>query len=445
MKRIIALILVIVMATVLIVACADDTPTPAVQEATPPQEETPETPQEEVPVPTGDRPVFRIAAWGSGYAETYQRAEDSHNAMFDDIELRIEIVPTDFWTFLSVSLAANELPDMFFMSPYTRLFDFAQQGALMDLTGMPALDVIDEGFMPGVIYNGRIYGLPIGVHYINVFYNVDMFEELGLQSPTTLAEFEALCAALYAEEIQPISVALRENWVTYQALMGLAASALGSVEALYDFVEGMNAGETSFGDLPHFDGIIEFFNIVGQYVGMRYMDVDYSSMVSEFATGEAAMFLNGEWAIGDIWGITPGMNVGMFPYPVSNNPDNMFLASDIGIVLAVCANADRNHVETILNRLVDPNLTVGFTYYLVKEAGFGTPFPFYAAQRNLSTAGDQYNEWKDAGRTMPWLANFVPPGFEQEVAGATDQFIVGNIDVDTFVGILDDAWRRMSN
>ena len=445
MKKLFAIILSIILATVMLAACAGDTPAPDEPEGEAQQQEAaPEDPPADSgDAATGDRPVFQISTWASGYAETYQRAEDAHNAAFDDIELRIEMVAGDYGAWLTTSLMSDTLPEAFFIAPYVTIRDFAEQGAVMDITDMAWTDVFFDDARDSVTHNGRLFGVPFAQQIINIFYNVDIFDELGLDAPETVSELRHVLETLYAAGYQPLSIGYRDTWVVWQVMTGLLATAMGSADEMHDFIERMNAGEASFGDLPNIEGVMEVMQMLGDYSGVRFMDTDYAQMVADFAVGDAAMFVNGDWAVGDVLQINPDARVGMIPYAVSDNPNETLLSSDIVIAIANNANADRGHVETIWERIVDPHSTTSWTYYVVTEGAFLMGFPFYAAEPHLSVAGEQYIEWLQAGRVIPWLQNFVPMGFGSEIDGIEAQFMLRNMDEDTFIQTLDDAWRRV--
>ncbi len=66
--------------------------------------------------------------------------------------------------------------------------------------------------------------------YWNVYYNKPLFEEHGLQAPTTWEEFEALNAALVDKGIAPIAQTFIDRWQAFIIFeeMVLAHRALNS-------------------------------------------------------------------------------------------------------------------------------------------------------------------------------------------------------------------------
>ncbi len=67
----------------------------------------------------------------------------------------------------------------------------------------------DENGKMGV---GKLAGVNYFGEYVLVYYNKDMFEQYGLEVPTSLAEFEAVCDKFVAEGIIPITVGGLDQW-----------------------------------------------------------------------------------------------------------------------------------------------------------------------------------------------------------------------------------------
>jgi len=93
---------------------------------------------------------------------------------------------------LKTELAAGNAPDIFWIGG-VELADFVNTGQILDLK--PLVDA-DSDFDIGVFYpnvieqltrDGKLYGLPRDISTMVVYYNADMFEAAGLETPKELA------------------------------------------------------------------------------------------------------------------------------------------------------------------------------------------------------------------------------------------------------------------
>lgn len=116
---------------------------------------------------------------------------------------------------LNSALSAGNPPDIMSLHAF-RVPAYASKGALTDLTpylaeaGIDADDILAKP-REAVTYNGKIYAIPIDVHGALWHINLDLWKKAGLvdadgkpKLPTSLAEFEAACAAAKAAGVGPI-------------------------------------------------------------------------------------------------------------------------------------------------------------------------------------------------------------------------------------------------
>lgn len=70
---------------------------------------------------------------------------------------------------------------------------------------------LQKQFMVG----NKTYAIPNGVSYWPMFYNKKKFAEWGLKVPTTWAEFEAVCAAIKAKGVTPLTASVDGAWPSF--------------------------------------------------------------------------------------------------------------------------------------------------------------------------------------------------------------------------------------
>ncbi len=175
-----------------------------------------EAPAEEVaeePAQVASPNAVKITYWraltgaaGDAQDELVRRFNDSQSDVFVDVQFQgayAELVQK-----LQAGLAAGEVPDLILLdSPFVALF--AKDGVLVpldDFASNPdtALDL--ETFIPGLLqdgyYQGTLYALPLMRSTPLLYFNRDMFAEVGLPDrvPETWDEFREFAAKLTKEE-----------------------------------------------------------------------------------------------------------------------------------------------------------------------------------------------------------------------------------------------------
>lgn len=75
-----------------------------------------------------------MVIFGGGGQDTFDNATAKFNEMQDEIELSIQPATGDYNQYLGARAASNDLPDMFWLTPYAQVQQFAKNGYLMDLS-----------------------------------------------------------------------------------------------------------------------------------------------------------------------------------------------------------------------------------------------------------------------------------------------------------------------
>ena len=108
---------------------------------------------------------------------------------------------------LDTRIAAGDYPDVARYT-YQRMGIFKEAELMLDITDyIPEENYSDlvDAYYYGMMYNGRLIGMPHHTDTIGIFYNVSMFEESGIKAPTSPAEawswdeFNEIAAKLKAD------------------------------------------------------------------------------------------------------------------------------------------------------------------------------------------------------------------------------------------------------
>lgn len=182
--------------------------TPAASPAPAPVAEQPAAEPTAAPPPVAKQPV-KITYWrsltgasGDAQDELVKQFNESQSDVIVDVQFQgayAELVQK-----LQAGLAAGEVPDLVLLdSPFVALF--AKEGVLAPLDDFAADPVVGldlDRFIPGLLqdgyYDGTLYALPLMRSTPLLYFNRDMFQEVGLPDrvPETWDEFKEFCAKL---------------------------------------------------------------------------------------------------------------------------------------------------------------------------------------------------------------------------------------------------------
>lgn len=114
---------------------------------------------------------------------------------------------------VKTKLATGEMNDIFFYNSGSLLQALNAERTIVPLTDDPALDTVSDGFIPAVTVGDDIYGVPSGPGFAGgILYNMDVYEELGLEIPLTWDEFAANNEAIKAAGIAPVLATYADAW-----------------------------------------------------------------------------------------------------------------------------------------------------------------------------------------------------------------------------------------
>ena len=117
-------------------------------------------------------------------------------------------------TKLSTAMAAGEEPDIFVSWGGGWLENFINEGKVLDIDEW--VKEVEDEYYPSALslfqVNGKNYSLPYSCGPTPVYYNKQIYADLGLEVPTTLAEFEANCDKIKEAGITPLALANSSQW-----------------------------------------------------------------------------------------------------------------------------------------------------------------------------------------------------------------------------------------
>ena len=205
------------------------------------------------------------------------------------------IAHEQFKIVLPTWLTSSSPPDVVTWFAGYRMQAFAERGMLEPLDdafeGTAFTDAFPQAFVDASSYDGRVYFLPQSWYWWAVYYNTEVFDNLGLEVPETWDEFLAVAEALKQGGVQPIAIGARDTW-----------TAGGWFGALNSAINGMDYHlDLTMGNIPYTDaGVRRVFETFAELNSRGYiMENATSYSWQEAATllfnGEAGMYLMGQF------------------------------------------------------------------------------------------------------------------------------------------------------
>ncbi|HZG56187.1 ABC transporter substrate-binding protein [Paenibacillus sp.] len=244
--------------------------------------------------------TIRVGAWFIDQREFMKTfvadVEKAYKEKYPNATIQWDVLlDAGYFDKLKAELASDTAPDVFFQQGLTA--QFAEAGYVLDLSGEAWADKINPGANKFVKYDGKVYAAPMGLGTSGVWYNKDMFKELGLTAPTTWTEFVEVSEAIKAAGKVPIGVGFKDLW-TAQLFAGLMIQSHG-FESSKTFGKELYDGAKKL-DGPEIEAVMQKFQqlVDGGYFNKSALSIDWPQSAEMFTKGESAMIVQGPWMPG---------------------------------------------------------------------------------------------------------------------------------------------------
>ena len=305
----------------------------------------------------------QIAVWeaaGAAFEEAHEGVTVEFNFQDDDLYQTIG---------LPNLLSSGNPPDVYFEWAGARLEERYAEGFALDLTSAVADtelgELFDESAFNSMTVDDKIVMVPANADVTNViWYNVDVFAELGLTPPATWDEFVALCPTIADAGMIPMAIGNLDLWAGGNFASHIVSRVVGAeaYDAMMREELPMDAPEVVEG-LEHVQQLVEQ-GCVNESVNA----INDNEGAQLFFQGLAAMHPIGSWLVS--WAIeeAPDLNFDYFNLPAIGDGEEQ--DSVMGVATGFVVNAHSEHADAAIEFLTlfsSPE----FTAQMV-EAG-GTP------------------------------------------------------------------------
>ena len=215
---------------------------------------------------------------------------DEFEAANPDIDIVADCVLNDSYKEkIRVLVSTDALPDVFFSWSGVFGENLTRSGRVLALDDVMARDSewssqIVEGQWAPFNYNGKQYGAPWSMDGKAFFYNVDVFNELGIEIPTTLNELYAVCEKLKENGYdEPIPAGFSAPWAVSHYLGTICQRVVDPEVLAKDYTGGGD-----FSD-PAYIEALNIFKKLGEYMTSDPCSVDHEFARNAFIMGVSPM------------------------------------------------------------------------------------------------------------------------------------------------------------
>lgn len=337
-----------------------------------------------------------------------------------------QTAPSDAETVFFTRVSTGDIPDIMSVYPcepaYQAIMD---EGVVVDLTGEDFLSRASDSALEYSKYNGKLYCMPFALSSYGFFCNLDMFEDAGLDLPTTWDELIKCCEKFREDGVEnPLIFADKDSGTLGQE----GERVVGIIKNdVYKDTESVGLGQGSFKDQDK-----DWFRVLAQailqlreYAGDT-LALGRDQATADFVNGKSAMYSTGTYGFTAIQEANPDMNVTMIPVPNPYPGGDESLPINVDIAIGYSSSTDYpEEAKKFIEFLTRPENN----QILADEEG--TPTVIEGVDYKIDALQDVKKEI-ETGDTFLTVLNFWPAGFRNEWAIYL-QTLLTNKDVDAFL------------
>jgi raffinose/stachyose/melibiose transport system substrate-binding protein len=236
----------------------------------------------------------------AGYQEDVKLWQDFQKAN-PDIKLDMEVLFNDpYHQKLEAYAAAGTLPDVFYVWPGGRSAVIHEKKLAKDLGQLIGADYLkdfsDAATNPNNQLGKYLVELPQAFTYTSVMYvNVKLLKDNGFDPPKTYDDLKKMVPKLKAKGIATMLLADKDGWPAQSCLFSTIVGRIAGDK----FIDDVVAGNAKLTDKPFVDALTVYQNFIKDGIIQKSdFNVGYGEAAAMFASGKAAIYIDGDWRTG---------------------------------------------------------------------------------------------------------------------------------------------------
>lgn len=324
-----------------------------------------------------------------------------------DIQVNVTLAESTTTTLIS-RVAAGNIPQLVSVFPWNASYkDMFREGLFMDLTDQDFMKRVTPSVLERCEVNGKQYSLPLTTNSFGLYYNVDIFNELGLTIPKTMDEMWGVCDKLVEAGIQPFSFpdkkAVRINQQFDRMLIGCVD------HDFYSKCDEQINGSYNIKDDPNIRKYAETILKLREYGNPDSLGYDDEPAYEEFTSGKSAMYIDGSWAVTTFETMNPDLNFNCTAIPAITT-DDFWTCGTVDTAYSISADCTPEQQDACIR----------FLDFLVREDiaqefsdGDQNPTLIQGVEYNVPQL-KEINDYIDEGRICSFFSKYLDTGFKKQ-------------------------------
>lgn len=272
-----------------------------------------------------DDEVKELVLWdhhtGKEFDFLVSKAEE-YSEVNPDVHITVEQIPWDDYigTKMATAFASGEGPDIFEVYPGSVL-KYADAGILMPLNDYlteEQLADFSEASIESVTVSDQIVAIPFEIEPLALYYDIDKFEEKGLEPPTTWDEMIEAAQALAEDDCAGITIETtkggHQDFQWYPWLWQLG----GSIYTEDQTGSALND--------PKVAESLQLWRTMFETGAANLKPSRPGSEIAMLGEGETAMQLCGSWSVVTVEETYKDKNIGVVPLPIPEGGEQVTVA-----------------------------------------------------------------------------------------------------------------------
>ncbi|MDJ1158170.1 ABC transporter substrate-binding protein [Chelatococcus sp. SYSU_G07232] len=287
--------------------------------------------------------TLTIDSWRNDDADVWNKTIiPAFNKKYPDIKVQFRAdPPTEYNAALGARLAGGTAGDLITCRPFDASLDLFKKGHLVAVDDIKGI----ENFSPVAksawqTDDGKqTFCMPMASVIHGFIYNTEIFDELKLTPPKTMAEFKAVLEKIKAHgKYTPLALGTADQW---------EAATMGFQNIGPNYWKGeegrqaLIAGKEKLTDAPYVKTFTEIASWA-PYMGKGFSAQKYPDTQNLFSLGRAAIYPAGSWDI-PIFRKQADVKFDAFPPPVPAAGDKCYISDHTDIAIGI--NAKSKNVE----------------------------------------------------------------------------------------------------
>lgn len=365
-----------------------------------------------------------------------------------NITITREVIDTDTMRqTVNTAISSGTGPDVIFYDAgagYAGVL--AEAGLLLPLDDMAEQYGWKERIAPSALeaasLGGQLFGLPLQVDLIGMYYNQTVLEREGYTVPQNVQELVTLCQQASEAGYVPMALGGLDGWPLFHQFSMVSNNMIGIDEMRSLLFESQGRW-----DSPEMVQAIDAYFVQLRDAGCFGEDVNAltnDDAISLFQSGQALMYPSGSWAIQDLSPENmPDMTVEYQPFPGLEGGAGSFWLSGIGSAYYITSTSQNQEAAgQFLDHLFSPEVAQQW----VADAGFFVPMSVDTSGMDLSPLQVKILEElaKGAAGEIQFGFNIdviAPPEFNDAMSNGFQRMLAGDKTAEQQAADLQAAWE----